>query len=58
MAGHLLNGGLAEGKIGGAAQNIGGPFKEDSFVGRQFTDHGIIGGSVQKVLGGTKRTAS
>ncbi|XDG09730.1 hypothetical protein ABKA04_009345 [Annulohypoxylon sp. FPYF3050] len=43
-----------EGKLGGAAQKIGGPLNKEGMVGKQFTAEGNIGGSVQSALGGTK----
>ncbi|KAI1094283.1 hypothetical protein F5B19DRAFT_73291 [Rostrohypoxylon terebratum] len=45
---------FTEGKLGGAAQKIGGPLDKEGMVGKQFTAEGTIGGSVQSALGGTK----
>lgn len=39
----------ADGKIGGPAQAVGGPFSADGAVGKQFTKDGAIGGTGQKV---------
>lgn len=41
----------AKGAIGGAAQNVGGPFDAQGSIGKQFTDKGSIGGTVQEHLG-------
>lgn len=41
----------AEGAIGGAAQKVGGPFDAQGSIGKQFTDKGSIGGTVQEHLG-------
>lgn len=45
----------AEGAIGGAAQKVGGPLAKDGMVGKQFTEEGNIGGTVQDAMGGHKR---
>ncbi len=37
--------------IGGTAQKVGGPFDKDGMIGKQFTDSGSIGGTVQQTLG-------
>ncbi|KAJ8607357.1 hypothetical protein MRB53_040375 [Persea americana] len=39
----------ADGKVGGTAQEVGGPFSADGSVGKQFTKDGAIGGTGQKV---------
>lgn len=49
---------LEKGAIGGTAQSIGGPLAKDGMIGRQFTEGGSIGGSVEAVLGGKKTTHS
>ncbi|GME25046.1 hypothetical protein GTA08_BOTSDO11479 [Neofusicoccum parvum] len=41
----------AEGAIGGTAQKVGGPFDAQGAIGKQFTDKGSIGGTVQEHLG-------
>ncbi|TPX17002.1 uncharacterized protein E0L32_012348 [Thyridium curvatum] len=41
----------AEGKIGAAAQKLGGPFKETGSIGKQFTEQGAVGANVQEHLG-------
>lgn len=39
------------------AQKVGGPLDKQGAVGKQFTEQGSIGGSVQNVLGkGEKNT--
>ncbi|KAL1630268.1 hypothetical protein SLS56_005093 [Neofusicoccum ribis] len=47
----LLRLGTAEGAIGGTAQKVGGPFDAQGAIGKQFTDKGSIGGTVQEHLG-------
>ncbi|KAI1087467.1 hypothetical protein F5B19DRAFT_66037 [Rostrohypoxylon terebratum] len=41
----------SEGKIGGTAQKVGGPFSKEGAIGRQFTDKGSVGGRVHDTLG-------
>ncbi|KAI0901210.1 hypothetical protein F4806DRAFT_185996 [Annulohypoxylon nitens] len=41
----------SEGKIGGTAQKVGGPFSKEGAIGRQFTDKGSVGGRVQDTVG-------
>ncbi|KAI2462886.1 hypothetical protein F4781DRAFT_162350 [Annulohypoxylon bovei var. microspora] len=41
----------SEGKIGGTAQKVGGPFSKEGVIGRQFTDKGSVGGTVQDTMG-------
>jgi len=36
-----------QGKAGGTAQNIGGPFDKEGAVGKQFTTEGSVGGTAQ-----------
>ncbi|CAF9932155.1 MAG: hypothetical protein GOMPHAMPRED_006509 [Gomphillus americanus] len=36
-----------DGKIGGTAQKVGGPFDKDGTVGKEFTKDGTIGGAAQ-----------
>ena len=42
---------LADGRIGSAAQKVGGPFDAEGAVGKQFTTQGSIGDMAQKALG-------
>ena len=48
----------AEGSIGGAAQSVGGPFDKEGAIGKQFTEGGSLGGTVQNNLGGQKHAGS
>jgi hypothetical protein len=41
-----------DGVIGGTADKVGGPFSKEGVVGRQFTETGSVGGTVQDGLGG------
>lgn len=36
------------------AESIGGPFAKEGAIGKQFTEEGSLGGSVQNAMGGTK----
>ncbi|KAI5364987.1 hypothetical protein Slin15195_G045250 [Septoria linicola] len=45
----------ADGKIGSAADSVGGPFSKDGIIGSAFTEDGAIGGTIQ---GGTKSEKS
>ena len=38
-----------EGKVGGAAQQVGGPFAADGKVGKEFTQQGSVGGKAQEM---------
>lgn len=37
----------ADGSVGGTAQKVGGPFDKEGAVGKQFTEGGALGGTVQ-----------
>lgn len=39
----------SDGKIGGTAQEVGGPFAADGKVGKEFTKDGAIGGKAQEM---------
>jgi hypothetical protein len=49
---------LEKGALGGTAQAIGGPMDKDGVIGKQFTTEGAIGGTVQNMMGGTKKTSN
>jgi hypothetical protein len=49
---------VEHGAVGGIGQSIGGPLAKDGIIGRQFTKNGIIGGAVQRTLGGHKISRS
>lgn len=36
------------------ADSIGGPFSKEGVIGKQFTEEGSLGGTVQNTMGGTK----
>ncbi|KAK5945548.1 hypothetical protein PMZ80_002753 [Knufia obscura] len=38
-----------EGKVGGTAQKVGGPFAADGKVGKEFTQQGSVGGKAQEM---------
>ncbi|KAI9705716.1 MAG: hypothetical protein M1820_005127 [Bogoriella megaspora] len=40
-----------KGTLGGMAQKVGGPFDKEGMVGKQFTDQGAIGKTVENTLG-------
>jgi hypothetical protein len=42
----------ADGAIGNAGQEMGGAFSKDGAIGKQFTQSGSIGGTVQENMGG------
>lgn len=46
----------AEGTLGGTAQKIGGPLDAQGVIGRQFTEGGSVGGSIQSMLGGSEKS--
>lgn len=48
----------AEGAIGGTAQKIGGPLDKEGMIGKQFTEGGSIGGTVQQMMGGTSKKSN
>jgi len=39
----------ADGKVGGTAQEVGGPFSADGAIGKQFTKDGAVGGTGEAV---------
>ncbi|KAM3418155.1 hypothetical protein BST61_g6358 [Cercospora zeina] len=39
----------SDGKVGGTAQEVGGPFAADGTVGKEFTKQGSIGGKAQEM---------
>ena len=45
----------ADGMLGGSAQKIGGPLDKDGSIGKQFTDGGSVGGTIESMLGGKKK---
>lgn len=47
---------VADGPIGGTAQSIGGPLDKEGMIGKHFTEHGAIGGTVQENLANKKST--
>jgi len=50
---------VADGKIGGIAQEIGGPFDKDGVVGKQFdASKDGLAGQVEKAVDGPSRPAS
>jgi hypothetical protein len=48
----------AEGAIGGMAQKVGGPMDKEGMIGKQFTEQGSIGGTVQNMMGGTSKKSN
>lgn len=47
----------ADGVVGNAGQEVGGAFSKDGAVGKQFTQSGSIGGTVQENMGGGESMA-
>lgn len=37
--------------MGSIPQKVGGPFDKEGAIGKQFTSEGVIGGTVDKLLG-------
>ncbi|KAK4161020.1 hypothetical protein QBC43DRAFT_269284 [Cladorrhinum sp. PSN259] len=44
------------GAIGSVGEAVGGPLSSEGMIGKQFTAEGSVGGTIQNVLGGTKRS--
>ncbi|KAK3339160.1 hypothetical protein B0H65DRAFT_475562 [Neurospora tetraspora] len=44
------------GAIGQIGEAVGGPLSSGGVIGKQFTDQGAIGGSIQEALGGSKQS--
>jgi hypothetical protein len=46
------SGTAAEGAIGSVGEAVGGPLSSQGMIGKQFTDKGSVGGTIQSALGG------
>lgn len=51
----LLTYGSAQGNLGAVGEKVGGPLASDGMIGKNFTDKGAIGGTINDTLGNDKK---